>query len=74
MVRLTFKPCGSNPNYMPVTDKDTGEEVGYIQSGNSGRIKISLFDGNYQTTVHNYKAALGFVMGVEAVLNSHDFV
>jgi hypothetical protein len=73
-VRLTFKPCGSGANYMPVTDKDTGEEVGYIQLANSGLIKISLFDGNYQTTVHNYKAALGFVMGVEAVLNSHDFV
>ena len=75
MVRLKLKHLDNLiPNYLLVIGEDTGKEVGYIQSGNSGRIKISLFDGNYRTTVHNYKTALGFVMGVEAVLNSHDFV
>ena len=75
MVRLKLKHLDNLiPNYLLAIDEDTGKEVGYIQSGNSDGIEISLFDGNYRTTVHNYKAVLGFVMGVEAVLNSHDFV
>jgi hypothetical protein len=30
---------------------------------------VILFDGNYKATLNSYEACLGFVKGVEAVLN-----
>jgi hypothetical protein len=35
----------------------------------SGGIDIWLFDGKYQTRVEHYDIAVGFVLGVESVLN-----
>ena len=74
-MRLKFKAFdGRSSNQIPVIDADTGNEVGYIRSNGTGMysgggIDISLFDGKYRTTVSRYEAVLGFVMGVESVLN-----
>ena len=35
----------------------------------SGGIDIWLFDGKYQTRVQGYDTAVGFVLGVESVMN-----
>jgi hypothetical protein len=61
-------------NYLRVLDEDTGQEVGIIRLGgvgvdSSGGIDIWLFDGKYQTRVKRYDTAVGFVLGVESVLN-----
>jgi hypothetical protein len=75
VMRLKFDPFdGRSYNYRPVVDEDTGIQVGHIQSMgsgaySSGRIDISLFDSKYRISVTCYEAALGFVLGVEAVLN-----
>jgi hypothetical protein len=60
-----------------VLDEDTGKEVGTIRSGgsgvdSSGGIDIWLFDGKYQTRVKHYDTAVGFVLGVESVLNRRE--
>jgi len=74
-MRLKFKAFdGRSSKWVPVIDSDTGKEVGYIKSNGTGMysgggIDISLFDGKYRTTVTRYEAVLGFVMGVESVLN-----
>jgi hypothetical protein len=57
-----------------VIDIETGKKVGFCQShavgfGNSGGIDISLFDNKYTATVNTFKECLGFVKGVECVLN-----
>ena len=62
---------------MLVLDEDTGKEVGTIRlagSGvdSSGGIDIWLFDGKYQTRVKHYDTAVGFVLGVESVLNRRE--
>jgi hypothetical protein len=74
-MHLKFKVFdGRSSKWIPVIDSDTGKEVGYIKSNGTGMysgggIDISLFNGKYRTTVTRYEAVLGFVMGVESVLN-----
>lgn len=73
-MRLKFKyPDDFRSNCMLVLDEDTGKVVGTIQSSkrsvDSSGIDIWLFDGKYQARVNGYDAAVGFLMGVEAVLN-----
>ena len=60
--------------YLLVLDEDTGNEVGNVRLGGTamdsfGGIDIWLFDGKYQTRVQGYDTAVGFVLGVESVLN-----
>jgi hypothetical protein len=76
-MRLKFKyPYDFRSNCLLVLDEDTGNVVGTIQSSkpsvDSSGIDIWLFDGKYQTRVNGYQAAVGFLMGVEAVLNHSD--
>ena len=57
-----------------VLDEETGKDVGIIRLGGAGAdsnggIDIWLFDGKYQTRVEHYDIAVGFVLGVESVLN-----
>jgi hypothetical protein len=72
-MRLKFKHSNNNPDYLLVFDEHTGTEVGIIYTGtemdSSGGIDISLFDGKYQTRVKRYETAVGFVIGVQSVLN-----
>lgn len=76
-MRLKTKyPEDFRSNCLLVMDEDTGNVVGTIQSSKLGMdssgIDIWLFDGKYQTRVSGYDAAVGFLMGVETVLNHHD--
>lgn len=74
-MRLKVKyPDDFRSNCLPVLDEDTGKVVGTIQSSkhDSSGIDIWLFDGKYQTRVNSSDAAVGFLMGVEAVLNHRD--
>jgi hypothetical protein len=64
-------------NSLLVLDEDTGKQVGIIRLGgtvvdSSGGIDIWLFDGKYQTRVQRYDTAVGFVLGVESVLNHRE--
>jgi hypothetical protein len=74
-MRLKFDHFdGRRWNLKDVIDEDTGKKVGFIRSDgvgftNLGGIEISLFDNKYRTTVSSYKECLGFVRGVESVLN-----
>ena len=74
-MRLKFEHSDDfRSNYLRVLDEDTGKEVGLIRLGgagvdSSGGIDIWLFDGKYQTRVKRYDTAVGFVLGVESVLN-----
>ena len=74
-MRLLFKHSDDfRSNCLLVLDEDTGKEVGTIRLGgagadSSGGIDIWLFDGKYQTRVKRYDTAVGFVLGVESVLN-----
>lgn len=74
-MRLKFEPFdGRSFNLVPVIDEQTNKRVGTIKSNgtgmySSGGIDIWLFDGKYKTSVSRYETALGFVLGVEAVLN-----
>ena len=61
-------------NDLLVLDEDTGKQVGIIRLGgikvdSSGGIDIWLFDGKFQTRVKEHDTAVGFVLGVESVLN-----
>ena len=76
-MRLKFKhPDDFRSNCLLVLDEDTGNVVGTIQSSkprvDSSGIDIWLFDGKYQARVNSYDAAVGFLMGVESVLNHRD--
>ena len=76
-MRLKVKyPDDFRSNGLLVLDEDTGKVVGTIQSSkhrtDSSGIDIWLFDGKYQTRVNGSDAAVGFLMGVEAVLNHRD--
>jgi hypothetical protein len=60
-----------------VLDKDSGKDVGIIRLGgagvdSTGGIDIWLFDGKYQTRVERCDIAVGFVLGVESVLNHRE--
>jgi hypothetical protein len=73
-MRLKFEHFDNHPDYMRVMDEDTDKEVGLIHTGVNGMdlsygIDISLFDGKYQTRVSRYETAVGFVLGVQSVLN-----
>jgi hypothetical protein len=75
-MRLTFKHA-DDFRCLLVLDEDTGKEVGTIRLGgagvdSSGGIDIWLFDGKYQTRVKHYDTAVGFVLGVESVLNRRE--
>jgi hypothetical protein len=54
-----------------VIDQDTNKRVGYIRSGSasSGGRYIFLFNGNYTARCTGHDECVGFVKGVEAVLN-----
>ena len=57
-----------------VIDRVTGRVVGHIQSnavgfGNSGGIRVTLFDGKYATELNSRDEVRGFIRGVQAVLN-----
>jgi len=74
-MRLKFEPFDSgSPNYRPVIDENTGRQVGAIHSHRAGTdcfggIDISLLDGKFRARVNRYEAAVGFVFGVETVVN-----
>jgi hypothetical protein len=74
-MRFKFQhSVGFISNHLLVLDEDTGKEVGVIRLGgnkvdSSGSIDIWLFDGKFQTRVERYDTAIGFVLGVESVLN-----
>jgi hypothetical protein len=70
-MRLSFKPFdGRSRNFIDVIDQDSNRVVGQINSspGHLG-IYISMFDQKYGGTVSTYEECLGFVRGVESVLN-----
>jgi len=77
-MRLKFKhPDDFRSNCLRVLDEDTGKDVGTIRLvgtgvDSSGGIDIWLFDGKYQTRVNSYDTAVGFVLGVESVLNHRE--
>jgi hypothetical protein len=77
-MRLNFKHSdGFRSEFMLILDDDTGKEVGSIRLGrtglgSSGGIDVWLFDGKYQTRVERYDTAVGFVLGVESVLNHRE--
>ena len=77
-MRLTFKHSDDfRSNSLLVLDEDTGKEVGNIRLAGIGvdssrGIDIWLFDGKYQTRMTRYDAAVGFVLGVESVLNHRE--
>jgi hypothetical protein len=74
-MHLTFdKFDGRSFNVVPVIDEDTGNKVGNIRSDgvgpySAGGITVSLFDDKYRLVTGRYDVCLGFVKGVEAVLN-----
>jgi hypothetical protein len=74
-MRLTFDKFDARGfTYIPITDQDTGQEVGTISAGGVGfagvgGISISLFGGKYQGYAKTYNECVGFVRGVQAALN-----
>ncbi len=74
-MRLTFKHFDARRfSFEDITDQDTGEQVGHInaygsQIGGGGGISISLFGDKYLGHVNTYQECVGFVKGVESVLN-----
>jgi hypothetical protein len=74
-MRLTFKPFdGRKFCYVDVVDQETGRVVGYINPqgvgfGGRGGIEVNLFDGKYRTFANRYEECIGFVNGVQSVLN-----
>jgi hypothetical protein len=75
-MRLKFEAFDYDPDYLAVVDEDTDNQVGMVQIGagvNSSDIDISLFDGKYEMRVKRYDTAVGFVLGVQTVLNHMTF-
>ena len=74
-MRLKFEPFDDGSRqWVPVIDEDTGKQVGSIHSYGTGPdcfggTDISLFNGKYRARVNRYEAAVGFVIGVETVVN-----
>jgi hypothetical protein len=73
-MRFKLEHFDNHPDYLRVIDEDTDKEIGIIYTGEngmdlSGGIDISLFDGKYRTRVKRYETAVGFVLGVQSVLN-----
>ena len=76
-MRLRLKhPDDFRSNSLLVLDEDTGKAVGTIRLGVTGvgstGVDIWLFDGKYQTRVNGIETAVGFLLGVESVLNHHE--
>ena len=74
-MRLKFEHFDHTPDYLAVLDEDTGDEVGAVLIGggmDSSDIDVSLFGGKYQIRVKRYDTAVGFVLGVESVLNHRE--
>jgi hypothetical protein len=73
MLRLHFRAFEGRPlNNIDVTDRITGRAVGLIRSNlatSPTGMDVSLFDSKYRASVESYQEALGFVRGVETVLN-----
>jgi hypothetical protein len=70
IMQLSFKPFdGRSRNFIEVIDQDSNRVVGQIRSSPGQGIHISLFDQKYVGTVSTYEECLGFVRGVESVLN-----
>jgi hypothetical protein len=74
-VNLIFEKFdGRSRSWTPIIDQDTGEEVGTISceglgSDRYGGIYVSLFGDKYRVGFHRYDECVGFVRGVETVLN-----
>jgi hypothetical protein len=62
---------GRSWNIIDVIDKDTGRVVGFLRprSSSLSGIEISLFEDKYRAVVGTSDECLGFVRGVQAVLN-----
>ena len=74
-MRLTFEKFdGRRLASSEIIDEDTGKTVGWIQSGGtgtyrSGGIWVHLFGEKYTAVCNTHDECLGFVRGVQAVLN-----
>jgi hypothetical protein len=72
-MQLTFDWFdGRTSRIRAVIDKLNRDEVGHINTCRSSGISISLFGGRYEAEVHSYDECVGFIKGVEAVLNHLD--
>jgi len=76
-MRLKLKhPDDFRSNCLLVLDEDTGKAVGTIRLSvtavGSSCVDIWLFDGRYQTRVNGHNTAVGFLLGVESVLNHRE--
>jgi hypothetical protein len=65
---------GRARRYVDVIDQDTGERVGHIHSrgvgfDRCGGIDVNLFGGKYTIRLSRYDECVGYVCGVNAVLN-----
>jgi hypothetical protein len=75
MVKLTFPKFDARAvNYVEVVDEETGRSVGYINAGGvgfagNGGILIDLFGGKYTGYFNRYDECVGFIKGVQSVLN-----
>jgi hypothetical protein len=74
-MRLTFPKFDARGHASEnVTDEESGTVVGSISSNavgfsNYGGIRVSLFQGKCRAELHSYPECVGFVKGVETVLN-----
>jgi len=74
-MRLEFEKFdGRQMTYVPVMDHESGQQVGYISAPGAGMynrrgINVSLFGDKYKVKVNGYDECIGFVKGVETVLN-----
>ncbi|HEV7877717.1 hypothetical protein [Bradyrhizobium sp.] len=65
LVDLRSQHSGS----VPISDADTGKDIGALRYGRQGGRTVSLFDGKYQRTFDTHEECCAFAKGVEAVLN-----
>jgi hypothetical protein len=71
-MRLTVSHIDERSRHVAdVIDQDTNRCVGYVRLGstNSGGRYVFLFEGKYTARCISQDECLGFVKGVEAVLN-----
>jgi hypothetical protein len=71
-MRLTISYLDApGPHVADVIDQDNDERVGYIRSGSitPGGRYIFLFNGKYAARCTSHDECLGFIKGVEVVLN-----
>jgi hypothetical protein len=66
---------GRGANFRHVIDRDSGEIVGFVRSGGTGRHKsggfeVSLFGGKYTAwSLHRAEECQAFILGVQTFLN-----